>query len=183
MRQTQHAAQILREGGVIAYPTEAVFGLGCDPFNEKAVMHLLQLKNRHVDKGLILIASDWKQLELLVEYIAPDHLKKILATWPGPFTWVFPASVLVPEWIRGRHSTVAIRVTDHPIAKELCHSFGKPLVSTSANIEGHPPARKEEDVGKIFAEKIDLIVNGAVGGLAKPTEIRDALTGKVLRAR
>jgi len=182
MRKTQQAAKILTDGGVIAYPTEAVFGLGCDPLNEAAVMRLLHLKNRLPDKGVILIASSWPQLQSFVQYIPPDKLAKVLDTWPGPVTWVFPASDYVPEWIRGAHTTVAVRVTAHPIASLLCKEFGKPIVSTSANIEGHEPARDEKTVQKVFNDKIDLLVSGQVGDHAKPTEIRDALTGKILRA-
>src|SRR5260221_11728463 len=99
MRQTQRAAQIMQEGGIIAYPTEAVFGLGCDPLNEPAVMRVLRLKNRSPDKGVILIASSWQQLEPLVQHLPPDKLKKVLDTWPGPVTWVFPAADIVPIWI------------------------------------------------------------------------------------
>lgn len=182
MRQTQRAAQILHDGGIIAYPTEAVFGLGCDPFNEKAVMQLLKLKNRSVDKGLILIADEWNALQPLVQHLSPDKMKKILDTWPGPVTWVFPATDIVPSWIRGKHETIAIRVTDHPIAKLICKEFGKPIVSSSANLEGHEPSRNENAVKKIFEDKIDLIVSGFVGDREKPTEIRDALSGKILRA-
>jgi L-threonylcarbamoyladenylate synthase len=181
MRETQRAAKILEEGGVIAYPTEAVYGLGCDPFNEPAVMRVLKLKNRMPDKGVILIAHDWKQLQPLVQYLPPDRMQPIFDTWPGPVTWVFPASELVPIWIRGTHLTIAVRVTNHPIASLLCKEFGNPIVSTSANIEGKEPARDEETVKKIFNDKIDLLVSGFVGDAKNPTEIRDALSGKILR--
>ncbi len=178
----QPAVEVLKRGGIIAYPTESVYGLGCDPFNEKAVMRLLGLKKRSVEKGLILIAADWEQVKSLVKPIKPYLLKRVLATWPGPVTWTFPAAHGLPQWIRGAHSTVAIRVTAHPIASELCRVFNQPLVSTSANIEGQPPVVKDEDIEKIFPEGIDGVVTGSLGGLAKPTEIRSALTGETLRA-
>jgi L-threonylcarbamoyladenylate synthase len=175
------AVTILKQGGIIAYPTEGVYGLGCDPFNEQAVLRLLKLKRRSVDKGLILIASRWEQLENLVKPIAGKLLAKAKATWPGPVTWVFPATNKVPVWIRGAHNSVAIRVTNHPVAYALCNAFGGPIVSTSANVEGHPVTRTSEEVHKQFPQGIDFIVSGRVGDLKSPTMIRDVLTGKVLR--
>lgn len=174
--------KILQQGGVIAYPTEAVYGLGCDPFNQAAVNRLLALKKRSWEKGLILIAASWEQIVDYVEPIPTPRMDAVLATWPGPITWIFPATTRVPEWIRGRHDSIAIRVTAHPLAQALCAAFGKPLVSTSANLEGQPPARFPEEVAKIFPDSLDLIVEGALGDSLKPTEIREARTGKVLRA-
>lgn len=183
MNQIQEAVAVLNNGGIIAYPTEAVFGLGCDPLNEKAVAQLLKLKNRAVEKGLILIGASWEQIQdyIDIKKIPEIRLKEILKTWPGPVTWVFPAATFAPKWITGKHATIAIRLTNHPIAKSICESFGKPLVSTSANLDGQFPARTALEVEKIFADKIALVVNGDVGGLDKPTEIRDAISGKVLR--
>lgn len=182
MRKIQEAVKILQEGGIIAYPTEAVYGLGCDPFNEAAVERLCHLKNRSEDKGLILIASAWEQLAPLIAQVSPDAIERAQATWPGPVTWVFPASAAVPHLIRGNHATIAVRVTDHSIAHNICHAFGNPIVSTSANHEGKEPARDEATVKKIFENKIDYVVSGEVGNLLNPTEIRDAVTGKILRA-
>lgn len=182
MRKIQEAVKILQDGGIIAYPTEAVYGLGCDPFNEAAVERLCHLKNRSEDKGFILIASAWEQLAPLINTVPPDALERAKATWPGPITWVFPASTTVPHLIRGNYPTIAVRITDHPIAHNICHAFGNPIVSTSANYEGKDPARDEETVKKIFDGKIDFIVSGFVGNLLNPTEIRDAITGKILRA-
>lgn len=185
--QIKKAVTILKRGGVIAYPTEAVYGLGCDPCNEHAVMRLLTIKKRAVSKGLILIAADWKQLKPLVKASAIEKLNEsqrmnaILATWPGAVTWVFPASENVPAWIHGQYNTVAIRVTEHPIANAMCTAWQVPLVSTSANVEGQTPAKNSEEVKAIFDGQIDYILPGKVGGLSKPTQIRDALTGKVLR--
>ncbi|QLH42100.1 MAG: threonylcarbamoyl-AMP synthase [Coxiellaceae bacterium] len=175
------AVSIVLKGGVIAYPTEAVYGLGCDPFNQSAVERLLKLKNRAVDKGLILIAAAWELLEELVLPIDPERLALVQASWPGPYTWIFPASK-TPSWIRGKHSSVAVRVTAHPIAKVLSQQFGKPLVSTSANREGDAPARDAAMVATLFGRDVDYIVPGPVGHLANPTVIRDAITGEVVRA-
>lgn len=171
----------LQAGKIIAYPTEAVYGLGCDPTNDEAITRLLQLKNRSFHKGLILIASHFEQLTPFISPIPAHRLVKIMATWPGPFTWVFPAEPHVSKLLRGNHTTLAVRVTNHPLAKSLCDRFGKPLVSTSANLEGQPPARDAATVKKIFGNRIDCIIAGEVGDLEHPTEIRDALTGELIR--
>jgi len=180
-KNIKKAVAILRQGGIIAYPTEGVYGLGCDPFNEKAVLRLLKLKQRSVDKGLILIASQWTQLENLVKPIAKKLLSKVQATWPGPVTWVFPAINKAPAWICGAHDSVAIRVTNYPVAYALCEAYGRPIVSTSANLEGQPVTRNSKEVRKQFPRGIDFILPGTAGNLKSPTMIRDILTGKVLR--
>lgn len=175
------AVAALQQGQVIAYPTEAVYGLGCDPFNEQAVQSLLQLKQRSVNKGLILIAADWSQCASLVHPLSDDKMKTVLASWPGPVTWLLPASDRVPTWIRGAHKTVALRVTAHPVASALCQTYGQVLVSTSANIEGQPPARDSDTVKDYFGEAVVAIVLGDLGDLAAPTVIRDAETGDIIR--
>lgn len=178
MRQ---AAHLLRRGGILAYPTESVFGLGCDPLNSQAVSRLLAIKRRNVDKGLILIADNFEQLKPFVGRI-PDHvLAKILQQWPGPITWLLPAAAWVPYWLTGRHSTLAMRVTDHPTAAALCRTAGMPLVSTSANRSGLPPARTPLQVRLRCGGGVNMIMHGATGGQNQPTRIRDALTGATLR--
>jgi L-threonylcarbamoyladenylate synthase len=181
MNQIMQAVQALHQGGIIAYPTEAVYGLGCDPDNESAVQRLLLLKQRPMNKGLILIAATLEQLAPYLAPIPPQRMQEVLATWPGPFTWIFPAKAQVPTWIRGEHSGVAVRVTAHPIAQQLCLEFGSALVSTSANQSQGPPAQSVEEVNAIFPAGIEVMIEGELGGLSKPTEIRDALTGKIYR--
>jgi L-threonylcarbamoyladenylate synthase len=172
---------IIQAGGIIAYPTEAVYGLGCDPFNDQAIKRLLALKQRSISKGLIVIGSDWQQLHHLTAPIPAERLQTILATWPGSTTWVFPKAASVSKLVSGDHATVALRVTDHPIAQALCAALHAPLISTSANIAGHTPARSASEVRNQFGDQLDFIVEGAVGGLAAPTQIRDALSGQLLR--
>lgn len=176
------ALQCLKQGKIIAYPTEAVYGFGCDPFNSDAVTRLLQLKQRSIEKGLILVAAEWSQIESLVEPIPPRALAQVLATWPGPYTWLFPARSATPNWIRGRHRTVALRVSAHPIVQQLCKAYGGPIVSTSANREGEPPLRDSRTLQMMFGKQIDLIIPGKVGGQNNPTTIRDAVSGLVVRA-
>lgn len=172
----------LRLGGIIAYPTEAVYGLGCDPFNYNAVTQLSILKERSLEKGFILLASSWKQVASLTKPIEPKVLAHVFQSWPGPFTWVFPASSKVPSWILGKHPTIAIRLTDHLIAKLLCHRFGGPIVSTSANRVWEHPIRNVRMLHIVFGNQINMILEGPLGPSHCPTEIRDVITGEVLRA-
>ena len=175
------AITALQSGGVIAFPTESVFSLGCDPFNHDAVTKVLQLKQRPIDKGFILIAADWSQVDHLVHTIPPQALARVLATWPGPVTWTFPCTDEVPEWVRGAHDTVAIRITDHPICANLCIQSGGPIISTSANVNGEAPATDELALNLVFPEGIDCLVPGKLGGRSAPTPILDAVTGEVYR--
>ena len=175
------AVRALREGGVIAYPTEAVFGLGCDPLARRAVDRILAMKNRSVDKGLILVAADLGQLRSLLAPLSTEQRKILENTWPGPVTWLVPANDQCPDWIRGRSGKVAVRVSAHPVVYALCRRFGRPVVSTSANRAGQPPERDAKGVRRRFGATLDTVVHAPVGGLAKPTEIRDLLTGEILR--
>jgi len=181
--QLHRAVFVLRRGGIVAYPTEGVYGLGCDPLDPGAVLRLLALKSRPMDKGLILIAADFSRLRPYLDETALDEriLRKLRRTWPGPVTWLLPAAPEVPRWLRGRHETIALRVTAHPLAAELCRAWGGALVSTSANPAGRPPARTALGVRRYFGDGVDCVLTGATGGAAAPTEIRDARTGRVLR--
>ena len=180
----EQAARVAKRGGVIAYPTEAVWGLGCDPFDEAAVLRLLALKRRAVDKGLILIAGALAQFDGLLDWDALpiERGEAVLTSWPGPHTWVVPATGRVPQWITGAHDAVAVRVSAHPGVVALCAAFGGPLVSTSANRAGAPPPKTLDDVDPALRAQLDGLVAGALGGLDRPTEIRDARSGRVLRS-
>lgn len=181
----RQAARVLHHAGIIAYPTEAVYGLGCDPLNAAAVLRLLALKKRPMEKGLILIASDFQQLAPFVRTPDADMMRRINATWPGPITWLLPAKAETPAWLRGTHDSLAVRVTAHPQAAALCRAFGGALVSTSANPAGQPPARQPLRIRHYFNHysngPLDYILHGAVYSHTKPTEIRDALSGKIIR--
>lgn len=177
----EQAAAAIRNGGLVAYPTEAVFGLGCDPRNRDAVMRLLALKERDVSAGLILIAADIGQLTEFIQPFDAALAARILPTWPGPVTWVVAATATTPDWIRGKHPNVAVRVTAHPMAAALCRAAGTALVSTSANLHGAAPARSECDVQHALGGRVDHILAGSCGEQERPTEIRDAATGAVLR--
>ena len=180
-QQVSEAVQILQQGGVIAYPTEAVYGLGCDPTNLRAVERLLSLKQRSRNKGLILIAAEFDQLSPYLAEIENSLKANIFSTWPGPVTWLWPANPEVSSLLRGKHDTIAVRVTAHPLAAALCRAFGGPLVSTSANLSGKPPTRTADEVRIQLAERVDYVLEGETGGLSRPSQIRDALTGAVIR--
>lgn len=180
--QIQHVVDVLKNGGIIAYPTEAVFGLGCDPRNEAALQRLLQLKGREAEKGFILIAANYTQLKPYLSDLDKDTEQELLASWPGPVTWLVPANETVSTSLRGKHTTIAVRVTDHPLVQQLCTHFGGAIVSTSANPAGEEAARNVEQVKNYFSDKLDAILEGQTGGLSKPTEIRDALSKKVIRS-
>ncbi|PVZ68429.1 tRNA threonylcarbamoyladenosine biosynthesis protein RimN [Pelagibaculum spongiae] len=179
----ERAVAALYRGELIAYPTESVFGLGCNPFDEQAVEKLLQLKSRPVEKGLILIAASFEQVAPLIDVakLSELQLQQIRQSGPMPVTWVMPVKPNVPHWLTGKFNTLAVRVTDHPVAAALCERFGGPLVSTSANPAGLPPAKNRLKVRKYFGNQLANIVIGELGKNNKPSEIRDAISGKVFR--
>jgi L-threonylcarbamoyladenylate synthase len=176
----RRAARILRAGGVIAYPTEAVFGLGCDPACEAALLRILAIKRRPARPGLILIAASTAQLE---GWIAPTpaEARRLAASTARPVTWVVTAGARATPSLTGGRKTIAVRLTRHPVAAALCRSAAMPLVSTSANLHHRPPARTALEVRRRLGRRVDFVVSGAVGALRRPTEIREGRTGKVLR--
>lgn len=178
------AVTTLASGGVIAYPTEAVWGLGCDPSHQMAVEALLKLKQRPMEKGMILVAADLEQLEGWAQLhdLPDERQREVLASWPGANTWILPAGPRAPYWITGTHSGLAVRISAHPLVAALCHAWGGPLVSTSANLAGEPPARTREELDPRLLALLDGILDGATGGLEQPTPIRDALSGTTLRS-
>ena len=170
----------LQQESVFAYPTEAVYGLGCDPWSERAVIQLLSLKKRPVTKGLILLASDLSALSPLTDRLSPTQLAQLKTTWPGPITWTLPHFGLIPSWIHGGKSTVAVRVSAHPVAASVARHAGGLIVSTSANPSGLNPAKTALRCQRYFGPHFP-ITSGQVGTLDKPTEIHDLLSGDKLR--
>ncbi|OCG10179.1 L-threonylcarbamoyladenylate synthase TsaC [Gilliamella sp. wkB178] len=174
--------ELLNKGKVLAYPTEAVFGLGCDPDCESAVLQILALKQRNIEKGLILIASHYQQLIPYIDESAITNEQKhqALASWPGPVTWVFPKNKNTPYFLTGKFASIAVRITDHPVVINLCNLFGKPLVSTSANLSAHEPCRTANEVAKQFGKHFPIL-QGETGKRSQPSEIRDIKTGQIIR--
>ena len=173
------AALAIKQGGIIAYPTEAVYGLGCDPYQQTAVYQLLALKNRPVEKGLILVASDLEQLTDFIEPLTNEQIQCIQDSCNT--SWLVPACN-APDWLRGTHKTLAIRLSSHPVVRQLCHSLDQPLVSTSANPAGKNPAKNSLQSHHYFHNELDIIISSDTGSLKQPTEIRDLLTQQVIRA-
>lgn len=175
------ASQALQQGRIIAYPTESVYGLGCNPYDEAAAMQLLTLKQRPIHKGLILIAANYSQL---IPFIKPNEamLKRILPSWPGPVTWVVPAQPWVPDYLKGQHSSLAVRVSAHPTVQQLCSQFGGAIISTSANISQQEPARSALAVRQHFSAKDVFVLSGQTNQRLQPTAIYDAQSGQCLRS-
>ncbi len=173
------ACACIQAGGVIAYPTEAVYGLGCDPWQAAAVERLLQIKQRDISKGFILIASHITQLQSFVDWQG-DWTRQVESSWPGPYTWLLPARPGLPKWLHGKYHKIACRVTAHPLAAALCDAAGHALISTSANRSGLPAARTALQVRK-RCPGVDWVLSGPLGGLNQPTMIRDACTGARIR--
>jgi len=169
----------LQAGGVIAYPTEGVWGLGCLPDDEAAVYCVLSLKARPVEAGLILVAGQVSQVDAYLSEVTQDQRRLLMSRWPGPVTFLIPDEKIAPVWIRGQHNSVAIRVSTHPTIVDLCDAVG-PIVSTSANPRGENPARTIQEAEAYFGDNI-LYVLGETAGLGKPSQIIDLRTGEEIR--
>ncbi len=170
----------LKRGGIIAYPTEGVWGLGCDPFNETAVLRILELKEREQEKGLILVASALQQIEMLLESLPLPARQQLQSACPGPDTWLIPdPNQKIPSWIKGSFATVAVRVSQHPLVSSLCEQCGL-LVSSSANPSGRAPALSEQEVAEYFKDEV-MIVPGELGSQDGPSRIIDLQSGQVIR--
>lgn len=174
----------LHDGGVVAYPTEAVYGLGCDPHNRDACARLFAIKQRPTTQGVLLIAAEFAALLPYIDEgaVPAEAMARAVATWPGPHTWIFPRAPAAPAWLAGAHAGIAVRVTAHAPAAALCRGFGGALVSTSANRHGEPPALAADQVRAMFGDEVDAILNGPLGGLERPTPIRDAISGMIVRS-
>lgn len=169
----------LKRGGLIAYPTESCYGLGCDPLNPRAVRKLVRLKGRPVSRGLILIADRFERFRHLVQPLGKDDLSRVMASWPGPVSWILPARPKAP-WLRGGKPGLAVRVTAHPPAARLCHDLGAALVSTSANKSGGHPVKTARECRKIFGAQVQVL-GGRIGKRKRPSTLIDLRSGKILR--
>ena len=175
------AVSFLRQGKIIAYPTEAMFGIGCDIMDEKALKKIIEIKKRPPEKGLIIVAAKWEQVKRLTQKMPESHYKKIFKSWPGHTTWLFPAAPQVPAIIKGKYNTVAIRISNNPTIKNICDLYDKPIVSTSANIHNKAAATNSDEVINTFGNSIDYVVPGEIDKLCGASKIIDGITGKVLR--
>lgn len=169
----------LKSGGVLAYATESCYGLGCDPRNARALRKVIALKGRPNHKGLIVVAADLAQLLPLVAPLSAEDKAKLASYWPGPTTFLLPAARQVLPLLRGRHRTLAVRVTAHPQTAALCRELG-PLVSTSANLAGQRSLKSARACHATFGSRV-LTLPGRVGTRRAPSTIIDFASGRVLR--
>jgi len=180
--QLQLAAYVLRRGGIIAHPTEAVWGLACDPFNATAVRGLLALKNRAESKGLILASGQAEHFEPLLAPLDSELRERFYARAPHPVTWLLPdTEKQIPAWIKGAHHSVAVRLSEHPIISALSNKLGSAIISTSANPAGLPPAKSIFRVHQYFANSLAYILPASLGQFSRPSIIRDLQTGNIIR--
>jgi len=177
----EQAIAAINHGGVVVYPTEGVYGLGCDYLNEDCVHKILRLKQRDVSKGLVLVASHIQQILPLIQPENRADLARALKTWPGHQTWIFPKSMLTPAWISGHFDSVAVRVSAHPVVKQLCDRLSAPLVSTSANFTNQPTPNNIQEQFKLWGDSVDFYLDLPLGGSNQPSSIKLANSGKIIR--
>jgi len=178
------AVEAYKQGGILAYPTEAVFGLGCDPDNAEAIKKLLKLKKRPQSKGLILLAANYSQL---LPYIDDSKIPQgkrfaVLSRRPDGITQVVPKNPNTSDLLTGDFDTIAVRITSQPDVVALCNQVNKPIVSTSANLSGEEPAKTWQELSSQLTKEIDFIVKGNTLGFNQPSTIIDALTGETFRS-
>jgi len=166
-------ADRIRSGGVVVYPTETVYGLGADPFNPVPFERIFSLKGRESEKGLILLIRGRRDLDALVADIPRAAEVLMDAFWPGPLTLVFHASPSLPDHLLGFTSTIALRVSDAPVASSLLQHVGGPVTSTSANRSGRPPARSAQQAADVLGDRVDLILDGGTAPDSRPSTLVD----------
>jgi len=171
------ASVILKNGGVIAYSTETVLGLGCDPNNQAAVNRILWLKNRAVENGLIMLVDSIESLQQHSKSLSAEQVAS-LSTAKNT-TWLIPANDQVPSWVRGKHDKLAVRITQHATAKPLSAATHG-IVSTSANISAYKTLANQNEIRDWFGPHVDYIIVGETGS-NMPSEIKDLITGEKLR--
>jgi L-threonylcarbamoyladenylate synthase len=176
------AVAALSNGGIVALPTEGVYGLSCDPRHLSSIRYLCNIKQRPEDKGFVVVAATLEQLQDYIQPLSPEHLALVKSTWPGPVTWIVPVKAGVSPLIHGNTDTIAVRVTAHPILSAICQQLGAPIISTSANKSNESPATAAEEIDQLFSiNQIDYILDGPLGNLNGPTEIRDLFSHAIIR--
>ncbi len=155
-----NAAACLRNGGIIAFPTESYYGLGVDPFSEKAVQRLFDVKMRVKAKAVLVVIPEMDSLFDLVASVPDAYARLMDVFWPGPLTLLFPAGDSVSSALLGGTGNIGIRISSNSVATAICREFGGPITATSANLSGMVPAKSAGDVVNIFGKNIDLVVDG-----------------------
>ena len=175
------AVSTIESGGLIAYPTEAVYGLGCAAADRTAAERLLSLKNRPIHKGLISIVSDLDQVRSWLDEQYAHYWSKASQSWPAAITWLFPSNATAPSWLTGKHQRLAVRMPSHPLALALCKHSRQALISTSANIAGEPACKTSKQVYEVFSDQLDYILEGNCGEQESPSIIKDLITDERMR--
>ena len=170
----------IRRGGIIAYPTESCFGLGCDPKNKKAINKIIRLKKRSRDKSFILIASSMNQFTKFLDPINDSIKKSLFTKWPGPHTWILNANNICPRWLKN-NSKIALRIPFFSPCRSLNKSIGMAITSTSLNLSGKIPLKNYRDVCRFLPTQVKII-KGRIGKNKKPSVIQDFETMKIIRS-
>ena len=178
--EVERAVHFLQKGGVVAHATEGVWGLACDPWNETAVNRILSIKRRSSDQGFIVIGTNVSSFKAELDALAPEKRQQVVASWPGHVTWILPSNRF-PDWVTGKRTSVAARVPDHKQSRKLVMCYGKPLISTSANVSGSQPALTMEEVCQQFGEMVDFVLPGEIGNVVGPSRIRSAIDDAIVR--
>ena len=175
-------SKAIMQGAVVAYPSDTIWGFGCHPLHITAVNRILQVKNRSADKGLILLSSSLEYcLPYIAKHLSDVQLDRLKQDYERPTTWLTPAAEDCPVWLRGRYTTIAIRITQHPLIQSICTQIQAPLVSTSANRQGRPPVRNALQAQRQFSRHMDFIVHGYEAGTQQASRIQSLLTGCTIR--
>ena len=170
----------LKSGEVIGYPTEAVYGIGCDPWNQSSVEKIAKIKGRKNSQTFLMVASSIGQLTDLIDIskLSPQ----VASSWPGHTTWLIKAKENVPYWLQDEQTNkVGIRISNHPLVIELCNAFGKPIISTSANVSGKEEIKNQQEFIRTFSSDINYLVDGDLGDYDETSVIIDMETNKKIR--
>lgn len=171
-------SRLLSEDKVGAIPTETIYGLACNPFSERALERLFQLKQREHNKPILLLLGKMEDLSLVVKCIPPKAYILMKRFWPGPLTIVLPARRSLPKLLTGGLDTIGVRLTSSDIARSIARTFGKPITGTSANISGEPPCRSAQEVLKVFPN-IDFVVDGGESKSLTPSTVVEIIDNEV----
>lgn len=173
------AADAILRGAVVAFPTDTFYGLGCSLMDASAVEMLYRLKRRPKDLAIISLISDPSDVEVLADRVPEVADQLMRRFWPGPLSLVFQASPFVPQKSRGPGDTVALRYPNHVLSVSLVRAVGGPIVASSANLSGQPPARTAEEVARIFGNQLALVLDGGPSQATEPSTLADVSRGRV----
>lgn len=164
----QRAVTVLHEGGVVAFPTDTVYGLCCDLYNEAAVAKIYHLKGRPARMPLIAMFAEMEDWSLVAESVSPAALQYMKKWWPGPLTIIVPARPDIPELVLGGGTTIGMRIPDNNAALQLLRLFQRPLATTSANLSGQPVASSADEIRAQLDGQLDMILDAgpSAGGVA-----------------